>query len=171
MFVRKSKYEAAIAELERVKQMLESLGAGTLSEVQRRIEEETLKLTGLTVRLQQIREQVVHFEETLLLQEVGLYRFSHPLEESVAYKVRLADLDAQIKDLVRRDAAVACTNTWSVNGSEAQGRRFVKEVSRILLSAYNAEVENVIRVLRPHRLDAALDRIESSASASRATRR
>jgi len=164
--VRQSTYDKAVADLSEARRTLESLGAGDLLEIQSRVraaESRVEELRALAAseqaRIGELQAQVVVLDDAVLLQEVGIYRFQHPLETSVKYKVELAELDAKIKDMIRQDNAVHCPINWTVNNSAAQGRKLVKEMSRLLLAAYNAEVENVIRTLRPHRRDAAIERV------------
>ncbi|WP_327108669.1 hypothetical protein [Nonomuraea glycinis] len=48
-------------------------------------------------RLNETERRVVQTEETVLLQEVGVYEYRHPLSDAVAYKDRLAQVKARIK--------------------------------------------------------------------------
>lgn len=111
-------------------------------------------------QLDDLRQTVVETEETALLQEVGVYTYRHPLDDSVAYRAELARVQGQIKAMVKRDGgAITATTTWQVNGSAAQGRRMVSDISKLMLRAYNAEADNLVRGMKPYKLDAARDRL------------
>lgn len=99
------------------------------------------------------------------IHEAGLYTFSHRLENAVAYKDALTKAQAQMKDLVRAGRAIESTTNWTVNNSAAQGRKMVKDISALMLRAYNAEADNLVRTLRPHSLAAAKSRLDKSAFA------
>ncbi|SCK51305.1 hypothetical protein H180DRAFT_04639 [Streptomyces sp. WMMB 322] len=92
-------------------------------------------------RLDQLRGQVVHTEEAAMLQEAGIYEYRHPLADAVAYKSALSDLKDQVKTLARDNRAVLAATDWHVNGSLTEGRKMVRDFSKLMLRAYNAEAD------------------------------
>jgi hypothetical protein len=119
---------------------------------------EVLRATG--AQLDEARKAIVVTEELALLQEAGIYRYRHPLTDAVAYQKELASIEEQIKAMVRKDGgAVLATTNWSVNGSAAQGRTMVRDFSKLMLRAFNAEADNLVRGLKPYKLDAAIERL------------
>lgn len=119
-------------------------------------------VTDATRRLHEVEQRVVQTEETVLLQEVGVYDYQHPLSDVVAYKERLAEVKARIKAMSRDGKAVLGSTNWQVNGSAAEGRRMVRDFSKLMLRAYNAEADNCVRTLRPYKLQSAVDRLEKA---------
>ncbi|WP_238173602.1 DUF4041 domain-containing protein [Kribbella speibonae] len=114
-------------------------------------------------RLNGLRAQTVLTEDTLILQEAGVYEYTHPLDDSVAYKAELARLQDRIKAMVRKDGgAVAGSESMTMNGSHAQGMKMVREFSKLLLRAYNNEADNLVRGLRPYKLATSKDRLEKA---------
>lgn len=113
----------------------------------------------LTTTLRDLRTRVVQTQEEEILQEVGLYAYRHPLADSVAYKNRLAELSTQIKQLASSGDAVDAATDWHVNGSAAEGRKMVRDFSKLMLRAYNAEADNLVRGMKPYKLDSARDRL------------
>lgn len=113
-------------------------------------------------RLDQLRGQVVHTEEAAMLQEAGIYEYRHPLADAVAYKSELSALKDRVKTLARGDGAVLAATDWHVNGSLSQGRKMVRDFSKLMLRAYNAEADNAVRTMRPHRLASLVDRLDKS---------
>ena len=98
--------------------------------------------------------------EAEILQEVGIYEYRHPLSDSVTYKAELATLQDKIKTLAKREGgAIEAAHGWSVNGSEAQGKKMLRDYSKLMLRAYNAEADNLVRGLKPYKLDSAVDRL------------
>jgi hypothetical protein len=109
--------------------------------------------------LNAIRAQVIATDEVAALQEVGIYEYRHPLQDAVAYKSRLADIKDQMKAMVTAQTAVRSATTWTVNGSMQKGTAMIREVSKLMLRAYNAEADNCVRTLRPHTLQSATIRL------------
>ncbi|KGM13572.1 DUF4041 domain-containing protein [Cellulomonas bogoriensis] len=115
--------------------------------------------------LADVRSRVVELEETALLQEVGVYEYQHPLQNADAYRERLTALRGRIKAMARKDGgAIEAATGWTVNGSAGEGRRMVSQTSKLMLRAYNAEADALVRALRPHRLAASIDRLEKTAA-------
>jgi hypothetical protein len=120
---------------------------------------------SLDRQLVDLRAEVVVTEETALLQEAGIYEYQHPLEDSVEYQDALKTLRDQIKAMAKADGgAVTGSTDWQVNGSLPQGRKLVRDFSKLLLRAYNAEADNLVRGLKPHKLDSARERLRKVAT-------
>lgn len=119
---------------------------------------------GSKDRLAEIRRTIVATDELTLLQEAGVYRYRHPLTDAVQFESRLAFIDGQIKEMVKKDGgAILAAGTWSINGSESQGRAMVRDYSKLMLRAFNAEADNLVRGLKPYKLDAAIERLKKVA--------
>jgi Domain of unknown function (DUF4041)/T5orf172 domain len=89
-----------------------------------------------------------------------VYRYRHPLSDAVAYQNALAEIDNQIKSMVKKDGgAVLATTSWIVNSSATEGRKMVRDFSKLMLRAFNAEADNLVRGMKPYKLDSALDRL------------
>lgn len=101
--------------------------------------------------------------EELILQEVGVYDYHHRLEDAVAYKEPLARVQSRIKEMCLKDGgAISETPDWTVNGSKTEGRKMVRETSKLMLRAYNAEADRLVQTMRPYKLDSAVDRLAKS---------
>jgi hypothetical protein len=139
------------------------------ADARRRTEQELEQLTRRRDETQgqlvQLQHEVVVTQEEALLQEVGVYQYRHPLTEAMAYQAELAVIQAQIKAMSKKDGgAVTASTNWTVNGSLAQGRTMVRDFSKLLLRAYNAEADNLVRGLKPYKLDAAIERLTKVAT-------
>ena len=119
-------------------------------------------LAGLEQRLNQLRSAIAVAEGEMELNEVGIYNYRHRLDDSVAYKAQLDQLRDRIKAAAKGGNAVTGSTSWTVNGSAAQGRRMVNEVSKLMLRAYNADADHAVRTLRPYKLDSALARLDTT---------
>ncbi len=108
---------------------------------------------------------LVSLNDEQILQDVGIYRYHHPLETAVAYKTRLGELSAKIAELVKAKGAIKMSNLFTFDNSLAKGRKMSNDLGRLMLRAYNAEVDNSLRTLRAGNVFAAKKRIESSRAA------
>ena len=121
------------------------------------------KMAATVSNLRAAERHLVDTKDTLALQEVGVYEYSHPLRDAIAYKDRLARLQRQIKEAAKANGdAVTGTTSWTVNNSLSEGRKLVRDMSKLLLRAYNAEADTLVRGLKPYRLEAAVDRLNKT---------
>jgi hypothetical protein len=104
----------------------------------------------------------VQLNDDVVLQEAGIYRYHHPLESAVAYKERISDLSNKIVELLKNGAAITASETFTYDGSLAKGRALCRDLSKLMLRAYNAESENILRSMRPGNVVTALGRLEAS---------
>lgn len=145
-----------------LRSMLAGLGVTERDELARQVAHLRAERDHLTAELATLRDELVETDDRLILQEVGVYQYSHPLDSSVQYRTWLDSTRAYIKDLVKADAAVTCVGTWQVNGSEKQGAKMVRDISKLMLRAYNAEADNLIRTLKPHKRDSSIERLSKT---------
>lgn len=112
--------------------------------------------------LEAARRELVELNDAVLLQQVGIYDYHHPLENADACKARLADIRGHIKDAVRTKVAIEASDRFAYNNSLAQGRKMTGDFSKLMLRAYNAEADNCVRSLRAGSIAAAIKRLDGS---------
>ncbi|RUR03008.1 DUF4041 domain-containing protein [Labedella endophytica] len=105
---------------------------------------------------------LVDLDDARVLQEVGIYRFHHPLETAAAYQDRLKEIEAAIATVVREERAIEKSELFTFNNSLAQGRRMTSDLAKLMLRAYNSEADNAIRTLRAGNAITAKRRLETS---------
>ncbi len=108
---------------------------------------------------------VVALDDERVLQDAGIYRYHHPLENALAYQERLNDIAARIAEMIKADAAIKKSNTFTFDGSLAKGRAMTNDLAKLMLRAYNAEAENVVRTLRAGNTVTAIKRIDAARTA------
>lgn len=125
------------------------------------------RISQLEAEIARLREHAttVELDDERVLQEVGIYRYHHPLENAAEYKTQLIRLDQEIKDVVRTGSAVLASDMFTFNNSLAKGRKMTAELSKLMLRAYNAEADNCVRTLRAGNVLTAKKRLESSVAA------
>ena len=134
---RAASLQAEVAQLQRRRDAL----SGETAAMGRLVSE----VPGLRAEQAELSRQLVETRETVILQEVGIYQYRHPLENALAYKTRLSGLQARIKDTVKAGNAVRGATNWTVNGSAREGTKMVREFSKLMLRAYNNEADNAVR--------------------------
>ncbi|WP_425954834.1 DUF2510 domain-containing protein [Xylanimonas sp. McL0601] len=119
-------------QTERAQSELERARAAALAE-QSAVVEQRQHLWGEIAKLQ---TQVIDVRESLVLQEVGLYNFEHPAENSVALAAELAQVRADIRAACAKDGgAWTATTQFVFNNSNAKGNKFVRDLAKMMLSA------------------------------------
>jgi DNA repair exonuclease SbcCD ATPase subunit len=159
--------QARIEELEAENLKLAQLGTRSVLDLEAEKAELETSVSGLKAQLTQLaaeladkRAEIVETDDQAILQEAGFYQFSTVLDTAVAYAERNSALRARIKTANRAGGnAVLGTTNWTVNGSKGAGQKMVNEVSKLMLRAYNGEVDDSVRTLKPYKLPAAIDRL------------
>ena len=108
---------------------------------------------------------VIELNDQRVLQDVGIYRYHHPLEDAAAYKDRLRELQGRIDEVIRSGKAVLAADMFTFAGSLAKGRKMVTDLSKLTLRAYNAETDNCVRSLRAGNISTAKRRLDSAVTA------
>jgi hypothetical protein len=106
--------------------------------------------------------ECVVLSDELVLQEVGIYRYHHPLESAAEYQERLTELDSEIAEFIKLGRAIEKSNMFTYDNSLAKGRKMSDDLAKLMLRAYNAEAENCVRSLRAGNVVSAKGRIERS---------
>ena len=166
----KGKIEELNIEIQRLGALVEGLtqfGALGILEVKEEIAKLEENKTNLSKELIDInkeisvtRESLIETQEIAMLQEVGVYQYSSILDTAEGYSEKIAEIRTSIKDKnITNGGAITAAQGWTVNGSTAEGAKMVKEFSKLMLRAYNGEVDDAIRTLKPFKLQAAVDRV------------
>lgn len=105
---------------------------------------------------------LVDLDDERVLQEVGIYRYHHPLEASAEYRDRLGKLQERINAFIKQGQAILASNMFTFNNSLAKGRKMTSDFSKLMLRAYNAEADSCVRSLRAGNVSTAKNRLEAS---------
>lgn len=103
---------------------------------------------------------LAELDDAVVLQQVGIYQYHHPLENAEAYRERLAELTERIKQQVKTGTAIESSDRFVFNNSLAQGRRMTGDLAKLMLRAYNAEADNCMRTMRAGNVSTAKARLE-----------
>lgn len=99
-------------------------------------------------RLDGLQREITPLELESIAREFGIYEPKYDLGDSAKYKTALDALRKTQKELIRDNKAVAVPHAWTVNGSQAAGRKMLKEIAQLQLWAFNGETEALIQRVR-----------------------
>lgn len=112
--------------------------------------------------LKRVEDEVLDVRQTAERHNVGYYDYEHPAEHSVRLADDLALVRSRIKELIRDKKAVTTVSGFTFNGSAKEGSKFVRDLSALLLRAYNAEAENCVKTVKAGNLSTASARLEKA---------
>jgi tetratricopeptide (TPR) repeat protein len=112
-------------------------------------------------------ERFPEMEDRIALQEAGIYRYHHPLENSEQYREQLATNRKTVLAIIKKGKAISSVSTFTFENSASKGNRLIRELSSLALNAFNQEFENSLRVMKAgthllakKRVLAAADKVE-----------
>lgn len=126
------------------------------------LEAENSRLRHRLTALVESSPEIIELDDARVLQEVGIYRYHHPLENATAYRDRLQDLQVRVEELVTSQRAIERSEIFTFNNSLAKGRRMTGDLAKLMLRAYNAEADIGIRTLKVGNVQTAKRRLEAS---------
>ena len=112
-----------------------------------------------------ISDAYIELDDAKVLQDVGIYRYHHPLENAAAFRDRLENIESRISELIKSKRAITTSNLFTFDNSLAKGRRMTDDLAKLMLRAYNAEADNSIRALKLGNVVTAKRRLEASRTA------
>lgn len=176
MFGGKKKYEELEAENKNLVQWVEyfkgteavevarQVGAmrSQLAEIEQQIAAAHASLQQTQQQLVQTQAKIVETDEMAILQEVGIYKYRHPLDDAVAYKAKLKRAQDSIKALAKSGGAVSSISNFTFNNSAKKGAKLIQDLSKLMLRAYNSESDNIVRTLKPYKTASAISRLDKA---------
>ena len=163
-----SEVDALGDKLEHQDRVLTEYGIKDVAERARLADELTAQVEALrhqvvsaNAELAAARRGLVDAGERATLEELGLFNYEHPAQTSAELQGQLESVRAEVKAMARDKRAVHATTGFTFNNSRAQGDKFVRNMSTIMLRAYNAEAENGIKSTKAGNLAAAQKRLDT----------
>ena len=150
-------YEARLGEARKGHEDLVNKYSGFIDQ-DLAIAERTAKLEALDTRLLDLNKEqtllqghvnelgktIELYEETLELQESGLYKPQFGFDISERYKNALELNYLAQRNMLKDDAAVICRTAWEVGGSKAEGKKMTTRYKKLMLYAFNGECDGLI---------------------------
>ncbi|MFT0183174.1 DUF4041 domain-containing protein [Pseudomonas benzopyrenica] len=151
--------EAELAKLHakcsQLQALITQIGAMDVVNVQNLVEQEKVRLAAvreetqrseremaaLAQRSTDLQEQILIWEETVLLESFALYEPRFKLTTSQEYKARLDSVRDRQKVMVKNAQAATGNMQWTVNNSQAQGRKLVNDMIKLVIRSFNNEAD------------------------------
>ena len=111
-------------------------------------------------RRRQLAQLDMHLSDAAVMVDSGLTNYKHPAESSLELGGLLSDVRSQVKEMIRGKSAIRTADNFTFNNSASKGRKFVADMSKMMLRAYNAEVENCVLTVKAGNGEAAHKRLE-----------
>lgn len=96
----------------------------------------TTNLAELKSHIAQAQSEIEILNRTLIdvrsnveVQDMGIYDYEHPAQDSVVLSARLATVRQEIKTLIKASQATTALPNFTFNNSAAQGKKFVRDMS------------------------------------------
>src|SRR5690606_24596514 len=110
-----------------------------LADLAAQVEAREAALSALHAEAAAVNDELVRMRDAVALQELGLFDYEHPAEASASLQTELQAVRARIKTLNKVGQAVTASSNFTFNNSSAKGRKFVNDMSKIMLRAYLSE--------------------------------
>jgi len=153
--------EAINKQIEELQHQLHSL------EIEKRKKEldlDTLSLSfkDMEEKIQELKKDYIELDEEILYQSYSLFTPMYDFASSEEYKEKLEEIRSQQKEMVRDKTAATCSTKWTVDGSEAKGRKVTNDNIKMILRCFNTDCENAIDRVKYSNIESMKARINKS---------
>ena len=107
-------------------------------------------------------EELAVLSDEQVLQSVGIYRYHHPLENALEFKNRLAEINTAKSDMVKAGVAIESSEHFMYDNSLAKGKKMCKDLSTLMLLAYNSQADSCVKSLRAGNVVTAKKRVNNT---------
>ena len=139
-----------------------SLAEIELSKCNNTISEKENTISELQKIIEDKKSQILVLEESLLLESFALYLPKFKLTSSEEYKNKLDQIRDMQKQLTKNDQAATGSQSWTVNNSQAEGKKLVKDMMKLVLRAFNNECDYCVDNVKFNNIETHEKRIEQS---------
>lgn len=117
------KLQELISELENQKSDIETKIKTLNEQYEQNVSEQKRILARLESDISVRRQQIITFDDEILVQEFGLYSPRYDFANAEQYKDELMRIRNRQKECIKNDSAVTGNMNWTVNGNAAQGKK------------------------------------------------
>lgn len=120
------------------------------------------KIISLSNEIKCKESQIINLDETILLQDFGIYSPIYDFANSELYKDRLDAIRAEQKNMILCKTAATCSTNWTLNGSETQGKIMTNQNIKQILRCFNDECDVLINKVKFNNISAFIEKIQKS---------
>lgn len=166
-------YKKELEELKKSKMSIEQMDAfelqqsiidkkKELDELNSNVEKLSTEKKTLADKLNELSQKIDNANNTIEMQEYGLYEPKYDFATSLGYKEKLTEIRKNQKEMIRKKVAVDYREGWTVDGSKAKGTKMTNDSIKLVLRAFNNECEAAINKVKYSNYDSIQKRIERS---------
>lgn len=108
------------------------------------------------------KQFLIEADEAILLQDFALYKPKYNFQKLESFNVRLKNIRAEQKYILKKKEAVEGKSDWTVNGSLREGRKMIADVARLLVRAFNVECDSLVEKVKFNNLESYEKRMRKS---------
>jgi hypothetical protein len=114
---------------------------------------------------ERLRSEIASLEENLEDISYGLYKPHYNFDTSEEFKRHMDAVYEQKKYMTRNGNAAVCPLDWHVGGDAREGKRMVKQQLKLMLRAFNGEVDAAVAKVSWNNITKMEERIRKAAAA------
>ncbi len=133
-----------------------------LESIRRTIQSAETEVKNLAQQAKELKDQILVFENTQLLESFALYVPKFKLNASHEYKTRLETVRERQKALIKGGEAATGNMGWEVNGSKAEGRKLVNDMIKLVVRSFNNEADYCVDNVKFDNIELGEKRIRKS---------
>ncbi len=139
-----------------------SLAENELQKCNNEIHERENTISELQKVIDDKKSQILVLEESILLESFALYLPKFKFTNSDEYKNKLEQIRDIQKQLIKNDQAATCNTNWTVNNSQSEGKKLVKDMMKLVLRAFNNECDYCVDNVKFNNIETYEKRINQS---------
>lgn len=161
---------------EQMQGLVKKLGAMELIEVKELIHQETIQLeaiknhtkeaednySSLSNKASDLKSQILVFEESILLESFALYEPKFKMSTSLEFKSKLELTRERQKAMIKNGEAATGNMGWAVNGSNAEGKKLVNDMIKLVIRSFNNEADFCVDNVKFDNIELGIKRIQKS---------
>lgn len=139
-------------------------------EQEKKHNEDTIKsleeqIASLTKECEEKKSQIIELDDTILLQDFGMYSPVYDFANLEMYKGRLEEIRQKQKDMILAKTAASCSRVWTVDGSLSKGQAMTNQNIKQIVRCFNDECDVLISKVKFNNVMAYIEKIHKSADA------
>lgn len=119
---------------------------------------------GLEADIDKKKQYLIDFDDELMFQEFGLYKPRFNFQSVEEYKTRISLLRDREKAFLKSMNKEAGETNWTVNNSKAEGRKMIRDLTKLIMRAFNEECDALIGKVKFSNIDSTLTTIDKIAT-------
>lgn len=145
-------------EAERLPKLLEERQED-LRKIERRESEVKQRIGQLNEQIRMLEKQLLVANDAVMMESFALYVPRYDFTRSEDYKARLDAIRSDQKQMIRDKSAVIYNENWTVNGSKAEGKKLLADMSKLFLRSFNNECDAAVAEVKFSNFDKCKERI------------